>query len=264
MTRYLLAIALSISCFTISAEDSLSKEVLPDQEAAAIKSAESTGIAIYRHDHAAAVATDAALELPKFKKDKRVRGWLTEEQDGQIFVTFIDQTPAALYRVLVSRDGVAGPVTTLESPTPLSDYESRAAAARAAALASTFQPCSERYNSVVLPPANPSGTNWVVYLLPGTTKNNVIPIGGTYRIEVSGSKVVSQRGFTRSCIVLPADPKAVGLTITHLLDSIPTEAHVFWSLWASKPMYVVISPNGSIWVVDRGRIQLVERKAAEN
>lgn len=264
MFRYVLALALASGLSATSAEESLPKQLPEDQEAAAIQLAEITGLTIYRHDHAAAVATDAALKLRAFKKDKRVRGWITEEQQDRVVVTFIDQTPAALYRVTVSKDGVAGPVTTLESPTRLTAYESGAAAARSAALTSNFQPCSEKYNSVVLPSTEQPGENWVVYLLPATTKNDVVPIGGTYRLETSGADVVGQRGFTRTCIALQTDPRAVGLMITHLLDPIPTEAHVFWSLWAKKPMYVATPPHGTIWMVDGNKIQLVQRKAAEN
>jgi hypothetical protein len=91
----------------------------------------------------------------------------------------------------------------------------------------------------------------------------VVPIGGTYRLETSGSSVISQRGFTRSCIALQSDTSAVGLMITHLLDPVPTEAHVFWSLWASKPMYVA-TPDGTLWIVEGGKIGLVERNAEED
>lgn len=263
MIRYILVFALAIGSLTAFADELLPKELPPDQEAAALRAAETIGPMIYRHDQAAAVATDAALKLPQFKKDKRVKGWVTEEQQGQIVVTFIDQTPEALYRVTVSRDGVAGPVAALPEAAPLTAYESGAATARAAALAVKFEPCSASYNSVVLPAADVPGINWRVYLLPGTTKNNVVPIGGTYRIDVSGSNVVSQRGFTRTCIALQTDPRAAGLMITHLLDPTPTEAHVFWSMWAKKSMYVATPPNGTIWVVEGNKIRLVERKAAE-
>ena len=263
MIRHIFAIILAFCSLTASADEPLPKELPADQEAVALKTAETTGLTIYRHDQAAAVATDAALKLRQFKKDKRVKGWITEEQLDQIVVTFIDQVPAALYRVAVSKDGVAGAVMALETPVSLTPYEAGAAAARTAALASKFQPCSENYNSVVLPSPNTNENDWVVYLIPGTTKNDVVPVGGTYRVDVSGSNVVSQRGFTRTCIALQTDPRAVGLMITHLLDPIPTEAHVFWSLWAKKPMYVATPPNGTIWVVDGNNVKLVERKAAE-
>ena len=264
MTRYFLALILVLSCQASAAEEPAPAELSADQEAAALHAAETTGSAIYRHDLAAAVATDAALKIRAFKKDKRVKGWITEARQGEIIVTFIDQTPAALYRATVSNNGtLVGAVSVLESPTPLTEFESGAATARVAALASSFQPCSDKYNSVVLPANGASSKTWVVYLLPGTTKNNVVPIGGTYRVETDGSKIISQRGCTRTCIALQTDPRAVGLMITHLLDPIPTEAHVFWSLWAKKPMYVGTPPNGTVWAIEGNEIKLVERGAAE-
>ena len=264
MVRYILAIALATHLFAASAEEAVAKELPRDQEAAAIQSAETKGLTIYQHDHAAAVASDAAMQVPAFKVDKRVQGWLTEEQQGQIVVTFIDQSPSALYRVIVSKDGVAGAVTALESPAQLTAYESAAATARATALAAKFEPCSERYNPVMLHSADASAETWVVYLLPGTAKNNTVPIGGTYRIETIGTTVASQRGFTRTCIALQTDPRAADVFISHLLDPTPTEAHVYWSLWVKKPMYVATSANGTIWVVDGNKIRLVERKAAKD
>jgi hypothetical protein len=260
MIRYILAIALVANLSTAFAQESLPGQLSSDQEAIAIQLAETTGLAIYRHDHAAAVATDA---IRKIRADKRVKGWVTEEQQDQIVVTFIDKTPAALYRVVVSKDGAVSRVMTPESPAQLTAFESGAATARSTAMASKFQPCSENYNSVVLPASDPSGENWVVYLLPGTTKNNVVPIGGTYRIETGDSNIIGQRSFTRTCIALHTDPSVAGLMITHLLDPIPTEAHVFWSLWANKPMYVVTPPYGTIWNIEDGKIKLVERKAGQ-
>jgi hypothetical protein len=260
MTRLILALTLIISSLSASADDSLPKELPPEQEVLALLSAETTGLAIYRHDQAASVATDVALKVRSFKKDKRINGWITEEQQGNIVVTFIDKTPFALYRVTVS-NGVAGALDVLEQPAPLSAYETGAVTARQAALASKFEPCSASYNSVVLP--SPIDGKWIVYLIPGTTKSNVVPIGGTYRMEISGSNVVSQRGFTRTCVALQTDPRAVALMITHLLDSIPTEAHVFWSIWAKKPLYVTTPPNGTLWAIEGNKIKLIERKPAE-
>ncbi len=205
MTRLILSLTLFASSLAASADDSLPKELPPEHEVPALLSAETTGLAIYRHDQAAAVATDAALKVRSFKKDKRVNGWITEERQGNVVVTFVDKTPVALYRVSVS-NGIAGSLETLETPAPLTAYETGAATARQAALASKFEPCSKSYNSVVLP--SPTDGKWLVYLIPGTTKNNVVPIGGTYRMEIVGSDVVSQRGFTRTCISLQTDPRA--------------------------------------------------------
>jgi len=262
MHRHLLVIVLALCCPAVFAEEAPLRELPPEQEAARLQSAEAMGAAIHLHDQAAAVATDAALKLKAFKKDKRIRGWITEPRQGRIIVTFIDQTPAALYRVEVSESGVAGPLIVLDSPTPLSEYEQGATAARAAAMTLEIQPCSSRYNSVVLPASATLDGNWVVYLLPATTGNGVVPLGGTYRMDISGSTVTAQRGFTRTCVTLQNAPRTAGLMVTHLLDPVPTEAHVFWSLWARQPMYVATA-NGNLWAIENGKIKLLERDASE-
>jgi hypothetical protein len=259
MHRSLLAITLVSLCLVATANEVLPAALAPAEESAALASAATMGMTIYRHDQAAAVATDAILSI---QNDERVRGWVTEQQGKQIIVTFINDTPAALYRVPVT-GGKAGPVVALEAPAALSAYELGAASARSAVLAAKYVPCSPRYNVVILPGATPAA-DWIAYLIPGTTKNDVVPIGGTYRFVVKDTKVISQRGFTHTCIALKTDPKAVALMITHLLDSVPTEAHVFWSMWAKKPLFVATAPGGTIWSVEGDRIKLIERKAAGN
>ena len=51
----------------------------------------------------------------------------------------------------------------------------------------------------------------------------------------------------------------VGLMISHLLDPVPTEVHVFFGLWAETPLYVTTVPNRKVWLVDSGKIKLLER-----
>lgn len=267
MNRLLLACVLATSCLPAFAADPVPAEsptaAQTAAETAAIGAAERMGLTIFLHDRAAAVATDAVLALQAFRQDHRVRGWITEEHDGRITVTFIDQTPAALYRVEVSPEGEAGPVSALDSPAALTDFEAGAAAARAVALGAEFQRCSANYNSVVLPdPDAAAGARWRVYLLPGTTESDVVPVGGTYRVDVADGQIVFQRGFTRSCIALHTGAQVVGLMITHLLDPIPTEAHVFWGLWSGKRFYVSTAPNRALWVIEDGRIARVERDDA--
>lgn len=255
MKQFILAIALGLATFAAGADDTPPAGLTPEQEAAALQGAEAAGLAIYRHDQAAAVASDAGLKVRAFKKDQRVAGWITEERDGQIVVTFIDQTPAALYRVTVGADGKAGKLETLEAPTPLSAYESGAATARTVAVAAGFQPCAQSYNSVVLPGTDPAGAPWVVYLLPGTTDPKVVPLGGSYRFDIKDGKVAAQHAYTRSCIKLDNDPRSVAMMVTHLMDPLPTDVHVFLNLWARKALYVMTPSNGVLWSVENGKIR---------
>lgn len=255
----LLAAGLALACAGALASDDLPQALPPDQEAAAITAAETTGRAIFEHDRAAAVATDVAMAERDFKRDRRVRGWVTEARDEGIAVTFIDQAPSALYRVMVSPAGEAGPLQALDAPEALSPYEAGASAARATALAAPFQPCAKSYNTVVLPATDGADGGWFVYLLPGTTRHDTVPIGGTYRMEVRDGAVVSQRAFTRSCISLQRGASTASMMITHLLDPLPTEAHVHWSLWAGTPMYVSTPPAGSLWNIQLGVIRKLDR-----
>ena len=117
------------------AAESVPQELPPQEEQAALQRAEATGLAIYKHDHAAAVASDALGALGILKSDKRGRGWITESQGEGILVTFIsgdaNEAPQALYRVSVSKEGeVMGPPQEFKTPQALTEFESHAAAAR--------------------------------------------------------------------------------------------------------------------------------------
>jgi hypothetical protein len=257
------------------AAESVPQELPPQEEQAALQRAEATGLTIYRHDHAAAVATDALAALGIFESDKRIRGWITQSQGEGILVTFIsgdaNAAPQALYRVSVSKEGeVTGPPQELKVPQSLTAFESGAAAARLFAAKYSFQPCAEHYNTVVLPADSSASPNWVVYLIPGTQDALRIPLGGAHRLELDATAqhLISERGFTRSCLVL-GDPKGnakqrpVMLATTHFMDPVPTEIHVFWNLWMGIPLDILTPPNGTVWNISKGHISLVRRGGAK-
>ncbi|MBD9470965.1 hypothetical protein [Pseudoxanthomonas sp. PXM01] len=244
------------------------------QIAQALLDAEATGRAIYLHDQAAAVASDAVMTLKAFRQDGkqgRLGGWITEQRDEGIAVTFLssDAEPRARYRVTVGSEGrVIGDAQALAEPATLTPYELGAARARNTAAHAEFAPCSRSYNTVVL--ADPrEGGGWIAYLLPGTTKQGVVPIGGSYRLDLdaAGQKIVRQRPFTRSCIALAGrhgekDSETVAMMITHLLDPAPTEVHVFWSLWARTPMFV--GTSAGLWKIENGRVTMTSRDEKES
>jgi hypothetical protein len=257
------------------AAESVPQELPPQEEQAALRRAEASGLTIYKHDHAAAVATDALAAIGVTKTDKGVRGWITEERGDGILVTFIsgdaDQAPQAIYRVSVSKDGeVMGPPEELKVPQALTEFESGAAAARLFAAKYSFQPCTEHYNTVVLPADSSASPNWLVYLIPATQDALRIPLGGAHRLELDATAehLISERGFTRSCVVLgdpKADPKKrpVMLVATHLMDPVPTEIHVYWNLWTGIPLDILTTSNGTIWNISKGHISLVQRRVTK-
>jgi hypothetical protein len=243
---------------------------IPQELAAAAAESERLGELIYRHDQAAWLATDAALTLKEFKKDKRVRGWIVEEGEQGLEVSFVgapgDAPPDALYRALISTNGMlSGPIDTLDPPQPLTPTELAIFNARKVALATPLELCAKKYNTVVFPGVHGEETTWAVYLLPGTTDAAEVPAGGNYRVDVAfdGSRVVSTRPFTKACVNLRKESEGgtevAGLMLTHLLDPAPTEIHVFLSLLHKVPLWVLTTQNQYLWRVERGKVR-VERK----
>lgn len=233
-----------------------------EQDQAALKAAEERGMQIYVHDHASAIVSDAVLPLMTATARKYVQGYVTEEKAGAIVVTFYGKGEGdrlyAWYRAAVGPDGLLfGKVSQYEVPQALSEYEERAVAARQTGMKYEFRLCAQNYNSVVLP--KPDG--WQVYLLPGTTANNVVPLGGSYRVDtdVTGRTMTASRAFTRTCIDLQKPAGTEALTLSHLLDPQPTETHVFWQLWSRQPIYLVTTQNSLIWSIEKGRIRFVEK-----
>ncbi|MDG2525910.1 hypothetical protein P6166_11150 [Stenotrophomonas sp. HITSZ_GD] len=229
--------------------------IAPAAAEAGLRRAEALGERLLRLDRAAWVASDALMAAQRGRGDARVRGWITVERADGIDVVFVDATPAALYRVPIDADGhPAGPVD--DAPPPLSAAEVAQAQARAIALAAAPPSCSGLYNPVLIP--GDADDDWVVYVIPGTQDNAVLPLGGAWRYEVRAGQIVMRRPFTNSCIALDnrGDGDSKAFIVSHLLDDIPTEIHVFWSLWSGKSLFV--TTQSGVWSIEQGKISAVK------
>ncbi len=240
-----------------------SAQDLAPADAPRLDAVAATGAAMYRLDQAAATATDLAQAQRAFRRDKRVRGWITEDLGSAVAVYFLDDAGQAIYRVDVpDSDEVSGALQVMDTPLVLDGALAAAVQARASALAALesaddFGGCSRQHNTVVLPVDGHPG-RFHVYILPGTTRHHVVPIGGSYRVEVDNGQVIAQRPYTRSCIELQNPPGNVAMMITHLLDDTPTEVHVFWSLWAGTPL--MVSTEAGAWRVENGQVTLLHEQ----
>lgn len=265
MKNLLLGVSLLIMSTLVSAQDN-TPQPDPSNYQPAIKQAEHWGRLIYDYDQTVAKATDIALSNRTFKRDKRVQGWITSMQSDGIATLFVGPeaggAPAVLYEVSPATNFA---LSALDPPRPLTAEESGEFTARQTALAAMTSPCSKSYNTIVLPLKIGDTDAWRVYLLPGTTKQNVVLVGGYYRYDVSsdGNTITSQRAFTRSCLELVNDKRTAGLMATHLLDPQPTEVHVFASLLARKPFYVGTTGNRILWMIDGGKISTVDTSGDE-
>lgn len=244
---------------------------IPAKYAAAVEHANVVGRLIFAHDVSAARATDELLARKVLEKDSRVRGWLTEQYDAGdypgILVTFVGEergTLFALYRVRVPAGDHPLEYAALDPPAPLDSDQVAGWAARKAAsleLEKRKDLCGERYNAVVLPVGTAGNKGILVYLLAATSQPDLMIAGGhfLYEYSVDGSKLLSQRAFTRSCIDLPlkGDPEkgeVAALTLSHLLDPTPTEIHVFLNRNYGKSLYLLTTQNKLVWVITDGAI----------
>jgi hypothetical protein len=196
------------------------------EQQAAIDFALERGRLLYALDKAAWVTTDDMMERVADWQTSGMRGYVTEH-DGEV-----------RNHAVVSRE-----VFAADARPALSAEQRRLIAARDAVARSTRRrPCGNApFNANVVPPASPDAPVDVYLMTPQTDEG--LPVGGHFRATVNADGSISgERAFTNSCLLLPqARPGAVGLVVSHLLDPLPTEIHVFTAIAAGLPLYVGIT-----------------------
>lgn len=246
---------------------------MPAEYRAAVSAAKARGVGLFIHDVAAGRASDELVRHKVRQRDKRVRGWLSELSGQEVVVTFVGEAggvQAALYRVRVPMGPGTPGFEPLQPAVPLAGSELARWTARQNALAELGKRedlCSESYNSVVMSP-DPAPDGLIhVYMLAATDKPGVIVAGGHFRYDYSadGTRLESQRAFTKSCFTVdPPDEKKgkpTGFILTHLLDPTPTEIHVYLSRLHDQGVYVATEYGA--WGVINGDIELLEKRQKE-
>jgi hypothetical protein len=243
-----------------------SKRRAPADVAEQLALATATGRELHRRDMIAWWASDVAV--PNFSPEEleHMRGWLLDADDPSA-VHFLIEIDGELFTRLLVRCVGTGPEgcepELLSEPAPIS--ERNRAQQRALASAAThpeFVPTSDRYNHVVIP-AGDSG--WSVYLIAATVEPNLMMFGRHYRFSISpdGNQVLQWRAFTESALVveraqLPPDATLTAVAVSHLLDDVPTEMHVWAALNYHTPL-AVVTGRDTMWMIDEtGAIARIE------
>ncbi|HEX4739302.1 MAG TPA: hypothetical protein VH331_17265 [Allosphingosinicella sp.] len=238
-------------------------------EAAAVHQAAERGALIYAYDQAAWHGTDdLAAKMPDYQT--RVGGWIVDGPAEAPELVFFDKNeadPQALFvadfrdnRLVSSK--VLGPADSRTLSPARKALIAALRTAKRALVQSGFKACKpELFNSVVLPPAK-AGDPILIYFLTPQTVTQSVPFGGHYLFEIGpDGKVVGQRRFTNTCLEMPLNPpdgaKSAGIGVTHLLDPVPTEIHVFTSLTTHLPVFVATASNKHLWKVDGSAIGIV-------
>jgi len=260
LSRLLAAIALALAALAAPAG---AQPVQSEQ--ATIDFALARGRLLFAVDRAAWVGTDDMMAQIPGWRTAGMRGYVVERDGAGFAVTFYggeEAAPVAFYRGRVEEHRIVSrEAFPAGSGPPLTPLQRRLAAARDAVLRSTRRgPCgSAPFNSAVIPPATPDGPI-DVYLLTPQTSTESVPLGGHYRATVAADgSVTGERAFMNSCMDLPAAPAgAEAFFVTHLLDRVPTEIHVFSSLAARTPIYVAITRPVRVYAVTGDGIRLVD------
>jgi len=237
---------------------------LSEVEAHIAKEAEELGRLLYDKDQCAARATDLLFEKVANPDDMGIRGWIVCKSDTNYVVIFVSP----------QEDGLVTPCQVIfkdhkhphfiQNERYLTYEETAMFTARQHFENIIKKACSDKYNTVVLPKSN--GGGWLVYALAATTDPQTVVAGGHYRATVSGDgqNILSQRAFTKSCLNLPKNPpdmppgvELAAYTVSHILDDVPTEVHVFLSLLHKKPFYVA-TRDGRSWYVEGDKIKLLK------
>ena len=240
---------------SVSAQD-------PD-EAARLARARARGALLYAYDRAAWHGTDdLRTKLPGFAQ--RVGGYIVDGPAAAAHLTFFDKN--ANRAVYVARFAgeklIEGKVLGSADDHTLSPLDLKMIAALAtarqamAADRAVFACAPQPFNTVVLPPDTAEGVIAVYFLTPQTS-NDAIPMGGHYEVDVDAAgRAGAVRPFSKSCIAAPTHPKLPKgakpsmFFITSLLDSTPTEVHVFSSMALGLPIGVgTVGPPARLWPV---------------
>jgi hypothetical protein len=275
---------LTILCFGFSGfsfvppafgQDDPVRQLTKSEKKAALAEAGTLGELIFFYDRAAWLATDAMLEDYGEAARDVIGGWVVTEYPeakhrSDLRVAFINKAepPQVIWegRVRKNRLRQSGP---LAAPRDLTAEEvSRRRAVNSAIADPALKPCKEFLPmnfTVFAKPGDPDG-NLYVYMLSATNKVGEAVFGRHFRFETTadGGTVIGSRGYTNSCIAVPMAqnlPKGatpLALTISHILDPLPQETHVFVSLSNDMPVMVIMSERQEVYAVDGKKIRAVK------
>ena len=207
------------------------------------------GALLYRYDQSAWHVTDAALAAQPEVIKTQSRGYVTAPTPHGLKTTFFGQTGEAYYPIYSAvwtgskiEDEQSYPDGRQQT---LTADDLRLIEARRVALdgAGQLAMCSKARPNVIVVPDPADGALTHVYIMTPQSRNDSFPMGGHHRIDVKEGKIVAQRAFAKSCLELGKQPmpegaKPVGMFITHLLDLVPTEIHIFTVLGSGFPLFI--------------------------
>lgn len=221
--------------------------------------AESLGRVVYAHERLATTA--AALIAPGGHASftSPPAGWITERGNEGLTTAFVVKSGDSLRiaaEVTQKDEGAKPQIHRFADPRRLTARETALWQARQLAFTAAIKPCAPQYNPVVIPLEAQGKNLFYVFLLPISADPEAMYFGGYYRITISSDakQILDTHAFTRSCIELHRNPKAVAASLTEVIGDSPTTPQVYASFAYAIPVNVVTSDNGILWKIDSGAI----------
>jgi hypothetical protein len=253
-TLALLAAAASITAAVAPAAYAQTATV----EKAAIEQALARGRLLYAYDQAAWHGTDDMLTKVA-KPGETIGGYIVDGPAATPTLIFYDKDPREPHAVYIAqfRDNklVSGRVLGADDDRKISPARMTMILARGTGV-SEWKRVGALYcgttspNTVVLSPEWAGGP-YLVYVLSPPSKANAYPIGGHFRVEVDADgSPGALRVFSKGCMdaTVPEGASTAPIAVSHLIDPVPTEIHVFTALASGHPL-TVSTPNGKSWTV---------------
>jgi hypothetical protein len=157
----------------------------------------------------------------------------------------------------VAFDGNQNPVvTTGKALTEFSARELSLIHAKLLVDSQKEDPCQGNYKMIALPAASGDGI-WV-YQIRQIFDETHFPEGQHIRYEISsdGTRILSQRDFSRRCNVLPvqnsADIVSTEIKLTNTMDPQPNELHIYLSLRYNAKIFLGTMQSNLYWWVKSG------------
>ncbi len=233
--------------------------VLDAGQRAALETAVTRGRALAVLDQISRTATaDARARIPAADAEAIV-GWIAQPEGNGVTVTYYvrdGEHYAAIYRGSVIGGRISSPQVFAAANRPrLEGVALRMAAARTAAEATEHQACGPDFNSFVLPPTGDEPV--AVYRLSPRMAANRIPGGGHFRITVAADGTIAEDVAlgASQCADLTIPATAAGqrprpIQVNAAGTPLPSELHVFLSLWVQRPLAVAAGADPvRIWGV---------------
>lgn len=190
-------------------------------------------------------SADARSRIPSADAEA-IAGWIAQPEGNGVTVTYYvrdGEHYAAIYRGSVIGGRVSSPqLFTADNRPRLEGVARRMAAARTAAEATEHQACGPDFNTFVLPASGDEPV--IVYRLSPRMAANRIPGGGHFRIIVAADGSIAEDvALAGTCADLSVTLPAAGqrprpIQVNAAGTPLPSELHVFLSLWAQRPLAV--------------------------